>query len=124
MKTSELTGAALDWVVSLVTNPEWTDEDRKCNTYGYVDTGNEDDEPYSPAYDWTQGGKIIELEQISVINTHGPMWGATTYPVHQVYQDRTEAHFQGVGPTPLIAAMRCYVTSKLGDEVELPAELI
>jgi hypothetical protein len=27
------------------------------------------------------------------------------------------------GPTPLIAAMRCYVTLKLGDEVEVPEEL-
>lgn len=29
-----------------------------------------------------------------------------------------------VGPTPLIAAMRCYVASKLGDEVEVPEELL
>lgn len=27
------------------------------------------------------------------------------------------------GPTPLIAAMRCFVSSKLGDEVEIPEEL-
>jgi hypothetical protein len=27
------------------------------------------------------------------------------------------------GPTPLIAAMRCFVTSKLGDEVDIPEEL-
>lgn len=33
--------------------------------------------------------------------------------VHRVY----------FGPTPLIAAMRCYVASKLGDEVEVPEEL-
>jgi hypothetical protein len=28
------------------------------------------------------------------------------------------------GPTPLIAAMRCYVASKLGDNVELPEGLV
>jgi hypothetical protein len=28
------------------------------------------------------------------------------------------------GPTPLIAVMRCYVALKLGDEVEIPEELI
>lgn len=28
------------------------------------------------------------------------------------------------GPTPLIAAMRCFVASKLGDEVEIPEELV
>jgi hypothetical protein len=27
------------------------------------------------------------------------------------------------GPTPLIAAMRCYVASRLGDEVDVPEEL-
>jgi hypothetical protein len=27
------------------------------------------------------------------------------------------------GPTPLIAAMRAYVTDKLGDKVEIPEEL-
>ena len=28
------------------------------------------------------------------------------------------------GPTPLVAAMRSYVSSKLGDKVEVPDELI
>ena len=28
------------------------------------------------------------------------------------------------GPTKLIAAMRCYVASKLGDEVDVPEELL
>ena len=27
------------------------------------------------------------------------------------------------GPNPLIAVMRCYVASKLGDEVNIPEEL-
>lgn len=27
------------------------------------------------------------------------------------------------GPTPLVAAMRCLVASRLGDEVEIPDEL-
>jgi hypothetical protein len=31
---------------------------------------------------------------------------------------------KGYGHTPLIAAMRCYVASKLGDEVEIPQELL
>ena len=28
------------------------------------------------------------------------------------------------GDTPLMAAMRCYVASKLGDDVEIPEELL
>jgi len=30
---------------------------------------------------------------------------------------------EGVGPTHLIAACRCYVVSKLGDVAEVPEEL-
>jgi hypothetical protein len=33
------------------------------------------------------------------------------------------AHTYGYGPTPLIAAMRCYVASKLGDDIEIPEGL-
>jgi hypothetical protein len=44
------------------------------------------------------------------------------------YADKAVEYFQWAykqqGPTPLIAAMRCYVASKLGDEVEIPEELI
>jgi hypothetical protein len=29
-----------------------------------------------------------------------------------------------IGPTALIAAMRCYVASKLGEEIEIPIELL
>jgi hypothetical protein len=28
------------------------------------------------------------------------------------------------GPTPLVAAMRCYVASKMGDEVDVPEDLL
>jgi hypothetical protein len=34
-----------------------------------------------------------------------------------------KAHKVVYGPTPLIAAMRCFVSSRLGDEVEIPKEL-
>lgn len=35
-----------------------------------------------------------------------------------------KAVFAGKAPPPLIAAMRCYVASKLGDEVDIPEELV
>ena len=37
---------------------------------------------------------------------------------------RDDAEHFGYGPTPLIAAMRCFCASKLGDEVEILPELI
>lgn len=91
MKTSELTGDALDWAVRECTGrKEWN---------------------YKPSTDWSQGGPIIEREKITIEWT-GEDWMA--YIWH-------DAEF--FGPTPLIAAMRCYVASKLGDEVDVPEEL-
>ena len=100
MKTSELTGTALDWAVAMAEN--WAGADFKVK-------------PYST--DWSQGGPIIEREFITIINAAGDdVWSA--YPI----ADDPVAHRKS-GPTPLIAAMRCYVASKLGDEVEIPTEL-
>lgn len=125
MKTSELTGAALDWAVSLITNPEWSDEDRRWNTYDYVDTGEEGDEPYSPSTNWAQGGPIIDREQISTYPDVNNTWIAQrrTWLKDGAVSVRRQWHW-GSGSTLLIAAMRCFVASKLGDEIELPKELI
>lgn len=64
--------------------------------------------------DWPQGGPIIERELQELY-------------VHSVLECWAAKHTLGdlrYGPTPLIAAMRCYVASKMGDVVEIPDELI
>jgi hypothetical protein len=91
MKTSELTGAALDWAVSAV-------------------HGDSDIHPYST--DWNEGGPIIERERINIRDDGGDQWAA---------DDNIRA--TAYGPTPLVAAMRCYVASQLGDEVNVPEEV-
>jgi len=113
MKTAEMSGAALDWAVAKIEQPQWTEEDLWWNTIGYVDTGDADDEPYHPSTDWAQGGPIIEREYMYL--EYSGIWRA--------YCTQNGNSFLSVGSTPLIAAMRCYVASKLGDEVELPEEL-
>ena len=110
MKTSELTGAALDWAVA------------KCEGINYV----KDDVRFRGAYarkystDWAQGGPIIEREKIDVMWC-GDRWCAYTADAECTTGDDRQLVTEG--DTPLIAAMRGYVTSKLGDEVELPEEL-
>jgi hypothetical protein len=99
MKTSELTGAALDWAVAMAEN--WAGADFEVK-------------PYST--DWAQGGSIIERERITVrVDTRAGRWAA--------FFDGGQVSARMVGPTPLIAAMRCYVASKLGDTVDVPEEL-
>ena len=99
MKTYELTGVALDWAVAEC-------EGLKGNVLGAILAGE-----LSPSTQWHYGGPIIEREEICVLA-----------PVRGLWRGRKEGRTQ-YGPTPLIAAMRCYVASKLGDEVEIPEGL-
>jgi len=68
--------------------------------------------------DWSQGGPIIEREKIAVewrrqsFGDGVPHW----YACHPKNEGGL-IRYTGYGPTPLIAAMRCFVASKLGDEV-------
>ena len=75
----------------------------------------------SPSTNWAQGGPIIEREVISLVFL-GDHWVASTPNPEAKLGDGRDP-LEAYGPTPLIAAMRCYVSSKLGDEVELPEEL-
>ena len=68
------------------------------------------------ATDWAEGGPIIEREQISLGHQPSAPDGSKWYSTNR------QGAF-GISNTPLIAAMRCYVASKLGDEIEIPEEL-
>jgi hypothetical protein len=113
MKTSELTGAALDWAVAKC------EGDNSVASCYYSDDNvplclEEAPEPlWEPSTDWAQGGPIIEREMIELVPQSPASWDAMYRGQHIPYD----------GPTPLIAAMRCYVASKLGDTVEIPDEL-
>ena len=119
IKTSDLTGAALDWVVSKCEGePVYFDG----VTVRYVPGQFSDEEPYNPSTNWAQGGPIIEREHISLRGPSiaGVNWASFIDKSGTSYGPQ----YRQVAPTPLIAAMRCYVASKLGDTVEIPAELM
>jgi hypothetical protein len=134
MRTSELTGAALDWAVAKA------DEERDVlfcqRQYGRLivriagDHETRDIEwPYTPSTDWSQGGPIIEREELSIEPqyTAGGLECWVAYGHNLRYDDHGN-YIQGsdnrqYAPTPLIAAMRCYVASKMGDEVDVPEDL-
>lgn len=111
IKTSGATGSVLDWLVAM------------CEGHSL-----DADTPlrhYSPSTRQEQGGPIIEREQITTKRYHYSTQIADIYGGDWLaYRGRgTGPHvneFSMWGPTPRIAAMRCYVASKLGDEVEVP----
>ncbi len=104
MKTSDLLGAPLDWAVA------------KCAGLAFTKESFAEHAAYEPSTDWTQGGPIIEKAIIDILSCDGgDYWQAHIY----LSDERVEEF----GQTPLIAAMRCFVASKLGDEVEIPEEM-
>ena len=112
IKTSELTGAALDWAIAKCdeVNAKYLQPDdfRACQRIGN----------FRYSTNWAQGGPIIEREFINTTNRYIPhawVWEAALV-------DNDSKLHRGDGPTPLIAAMRCCVASKLGYEVEVPDE--
>jgi hypothetical protein len=125
MKTAKLTGAALDWAVASL---EFTKGSFGGEAQHYSGNRNErwiripDKENrtwvlarYSTH--WEQSGPIIERERIS-IKAQQPDW--TAYIA--ICDGMTDRVLRG--KTPLEAAMRCFVASKLGNEVEIPKELL
>lgn len=114
VKTSELTDAALDWAVA------------KCE--GYSVAVSESGEViiiregvvdyFDPHRNWGWGGPIIERENISV-----GYQGHLGVPIDSLWYATNRDDAWGLGPTPLIAALRCRVASTLGDEIEIPEEL-
>jgi len=123
MKTNELTKNALNWAMAMSEGLTPTVHDvhgykavsvkglMVAAPYVYLD--------YAPSNDWSQGGPIIEREGISIVQEgDAAEWVASMYDYAA-----DDWHLHTAGHTPLIAAMRCYVASKLGDEVEVPEEL-
>jgi len=63
--------------------------------------------PYAPSSNWAQGGPIIDRERIELMDDAPIGWSAAMKPGY------------GQGSCALEAAMRAYVNSKFGDDVEL-----
>lgn len=124
MKTSELIGPALDWAVAKC---EGATDFRFDTVATYWVTLDGKDralskgwaQSFTPSTDWAQGGPIIERERVCIDIDSSGVWLAWN---KQNYED--EPRYMVSGPTPLIAAMRCYVASKLGDDIDVPKELL
>ena len=115
IKTNELTDVALDWAVAKceVAEPVGSFLD---GVVPHPDYNN-----YHPSTDWAQGGPIADREKIGfnwVVSNYLHVTGC--WSAH-IPQTNGKIFY---GPTPLIVTMRCYVASKLGDEVDVPDELI
>jgi hypothetical protein len=116
MKTQDLTGAALDWAVefALLSDQLPNAEQRRS-----VASRNQRIKSVGFSTNWSLMGPIIEREHISLNQRHDGWWVAC---IQYNYDD--EARSIQLSHWPLISAARCFVASKLGDDVEIPDELL
>ena len=116
IKVAKATERQLDWLVAYAQGRTPT---LNMNSHGrvwhgwWLATGGEYERMPNYSNDWAHGGPIIEREGITLrCGLHG--WDAELEEFDAI------SH----GPAPLIAALRCYVSSCLGSEVEVPEELL
>lgn len=113
IKTSELSGKALDYAVAKCegVGVRWSAPHEQLIRDGcsYM--------VWCPSRDWSIAGPIIEREWLDL--TPWPNESREDMRWHCQQYDSSGDCGQ-YGPTLLIAAMRCCVASKLGDEVEIP----
>lgn len=114
--TSELSGPALDWAVNACEDEDWKPVDNPSSFKWKIGCIL----PYSA--DGALAARIMEREKISVQPRYGGGWVAEIIR----FDTPTNGRFQWTarGPTLLIAAMRCYVASKLGEKIDVPKELV
>lgn len=119
VKVSELSGKALDYAVAICQNveidsngcPIWFDS-------GRIDANRVE---YNPSQYWAIAGPIIEREKMEI----------TPYGINGEWRARDFYEpspgvpcAEQYGNSSLVAAMRCYVVSKMGESVEIPEELL
>ena len=109
IKVNEASGIALDWMVAKCVEAD----EGMCSALGLFTTTTR---KIKFSTDRIYGGLIIERERISVMSDYHEIkegWFAEGY----------DNGVQAFGATPLIAGMRCYVASELGEEADIPEEL-
>ena len=122
IKTKDLIGPALDWAVAQC-------EGKKFG-YKYQLVDDERDMiEYRPSSDWSHGGPIktkhlIATEPRFLAAGYEHPNGKWVWQAHLLGSTNIDESHEQEHESELIAAMRCYVASKLGDEVEIHDTLI
>ena len=119
IKTSELQGAALDYMTGIAAG-----EYVQVNPTLGIKAANpvlRRGRRWRPSTDWSQGGPLILQYGASLDRESCDDWGSV---ISIDRGDGIPSWVVMIGPTPLIAACRAIIAAKLGDEVDVPEELV
>lgn len=76
---------------------------------------------FSPRTNWQQAGEVFMLEDIGFLLIDG-VWHAGIG--WEFFQSEAFAHHRQTGPTQLVAALRCFISKRIGEQVEVPDDLL
>ncbi|MDC9615841.1 DUF2591 family protein [Xenorhabdus khoisanae] len=148
IKTSALTGRALDWAVARAIGMDiymanhYDDEYAWIGNYSVWKKSREkpiitvglcndvhiefeaESKPYSPSTDWAQCGPFIEKYEIEISPIMGGSYCAGLSITEGALCPDDYVSIDMCGDTPQMAICRSVVAAKLGDEVEIPDELV
>ena len=134
VKTDDLKDAALDWAVAKAEgyltggchNSFRETPKVIVGRHGLEDQSEVTDGCYNgswgPSDDWAQAGPIIQRERINIQFCRDLRDVNGLYIHAEMDTNGHHGYWRGSHDKPLVAAMRCYVKSKLGNEVEIPDE--
>ena len=108
IKVAEATERQLDWLVARLEGDEPPKDGGKGLDY---------------STDWACGGPIIGRMFEQGLRLHTAEYVTGVHNKNLIAASLDSPNGFWFGPTPLIAAMRCHVASKLGDTAEVPEEL-
>ncbi len=114
VKTAELSGDKLDYFTAVAIGEK---NPQICLGGGCVVSNAHTLHRFYPSSEWQHGGPLIEKYNISISDCDGE-WVAS------IMNDDGDYDALVNGARPLIAACRAVVASKLGDEVDIPDELM
>lgn len=138
VKTEDLIGPALDWAVAQVDDvktmmmaPRKGEPKKPFALFGSLalTVGGEEESSYTPSTCWHCGGPLIEKYEMTVILMQSPYEKSeqAKRPGTGIWSSKQrdmDVDYGWLSPTPLIAVCRAAVRYKLGDEVQVPAELV
>ncbi len=107
VKTCKLKDKALDWAVAASLDKGTNLTQEQLAKLAAADR-------WEPSTDWGQGGMILDAEKLSISPAKNDGYMAWAFPKGN----------GSWGETYLMAAMRCYVTSKFGNFIDIPEELL
>lgn len=117
MRVADLVGAQLDYWVARALGFESVRALETGSDLCIIECDGYQTKEWKPSMDWEQAGPIIARERITIVASSEEWTACYTNGSVSLDLDAT-ATLQQEGPTPLIAAMRAYVASRCGEEVE------